>query len=70
MYAGVYLIFLFLLQDFGYSLQPPRRGGSNVKGYQFYFLFAITVSGVVPCGGLKVSPYINHSADYIFLLVL
>ena len=31
-YAGVYLLFLFLLQniDFGYSLEPPRRGGSNV----------------------------------------
>ena len=31
-YAGVYLSFLFLLQniDCGYSLEPPRRGGSNV----------------------------------------
>ena len=31
-YAGVYLFFLFLLQniDCGYSLIPPRRGGSNV----------------------------------------
>ena len=31
-YAGVYLFFLFLLQniDRGYSLEPPRRGGSNV----------------------------------------
>ena len=30
-YAGVYLLFLFLLQniDCGYSLEPPRRGGSN-----------------------------------------
>ena len=30
--AGVYLFFLFLLQniDCGYSLGPPRRGGSNV----------------------------------------
>ena len=29
--AGVYLFFLFLLQniDYGYSLEPPRRGGSN-----------------------------------------
>ena len=32
-YAGVYLFFLFLLQniDCGYSLEPPRRGGSNVN---------------------------------------
>ena len=31
-YAGVYLFFLFLLQniDCGYSLEPPRRGGSNL----------------------------------------
>ena len=31
-YAGVYLLFLFLLQniDCGYSLEPPCRGGSNV----------------------------------------
>ena len=29
-YAGVHLFFLFLLQniDCGYSLEPPRRGGS------------------------------------------
>ena len=31
-FKGVYLFFLFLLQniDCGYSLEPPRRGGSNV----------------------------------------
>ena len=31
-FAGVYLFFLFLLQniDCGYSLEPPQRGGSNV----------------------------------------
>ena len=31
-FAGVYLFFLVLLQniDCGYSLEPPRRGGSNV----------------------------------------
>ena len=31
-YAGVYLFFLFLLQniDCGYWLEPPRRGGSNL----------------------------------------
>ena len=31
-YAGVYLCFLLLLQniDCGYSLEPPRRCGSNV----------------------------------------
>ena len=31
-YTGVYLFFLFLLQniDCGYSLEPHRRGGSNL----------------------------------------
>ena len=31
-YAGVYLIFLFFIQNIhcGYSLEPPRRGASNV----------------------------------------
>ena len=31
-YTGVHLFFLFLLQNIycGYSLEPPRRGGSNV----------------------------------------
>ena len=31
-YAGVYLFFWFLLQniDCWYSIEPPRRGGSNV----------------------------------------
>ena len=30
-FTGVYIIFLFLLKhiDFGYSLEPHRRGGSN-----------------------------------------
>ena len=30
-FTGVYIIFLISTQniDFGYSLEPPRRGGSN-----------------------------------------
>ena len=30
-FTGVYIIFIFLLKtiDCGYSLEPPRRGGSN-----------------------------------------
>ena len=30
-FTGVYIIFLFLLKniDYGYSLEPPGRGGSN-----------------------------------------
>ena len=34
-YVGEYLFFLFLLQniDCGYSLEPPRRGGSYVRRF-------------------------------------
>ena len=37
-YVGVYLFFLFLLQniDCGYSLEPPRRCGSNVYHNQCF----------------------------------
>ena len=37
-FTGVYIIFLFLLKniDCGYSLEPPRRGGSN-EYKQFMF---------------------------------
>ena len=42
-FAGLYLIFLFLVQniDCGYSLEPPRRGGSNVypQSMLFFFVF-------------------------------
>ena len=54
-YAGVYLIFLFLLQniDCGYSLEPPWRGGysaiyvlsknkKNIKLFQQNFQFFLT----------------------------
>ena len=37
-YKGVYLFFLFLLQniDCGYSLESPQRGGSNVYSQSMY----------------------------------
>ena len=36
--AGVFLFFLFLLQniDCGYSLEPPRLGGSSRVGSNVY----------------------------------
>ena len=39
-FIGVYIIFLFLLKniDCGYSLEPPRRGGS--KKYPQYMFSA------------------------------
>ena len=38
-YGGVYLFFLFLLQniDCGYSLEPPRRGCSNESTHNLCF---------------------------------
>ena len=37
------------------------------KGSNLYILFANTAADVAPCGGpKKVSPYIIHSADYVF----
>ena len=37
-FTGVYLFFLFLLQniDCGYSLEPPQRGGSNVYPHSMF----------------------------------
>ena len=53
-FTGVYIFFLFLLKniDCGYSLEPPRRGGSNEfpqsmfwaeirKKYQNFYLKAV-----------------------------
>ena len=37
-----------------------------LKGTQFYFLFAITAAGVVPCGGPKKSPCISFIVQIIF----
>ena len=38
-YAGVYIFFLFLLQniDCGYSLEPPHQGGSNAYPHSIFF---------------------------------
>ena len=37
-----------------------------LKGSQFYFLFAITAAGVVPCGGPKKSPRTSSIVQVIF----
>ena len=37
-----------------------------LKGSQFYFLFAITAAGVVPCGGPKNSPRTSSIVQVIF----
>ena len=37
-----------------------------LKGSKFYFLFAITAAGVVPCGGPKTSPRTSSIMQIIF----
>ena len=37
-----------------------------LKGSQFYFLFAFTAAGVVPCGGHKKSPRTSSIVQIIF----
>ena len=37
-----------------------------LKGSRFYFLFAITAAGVVPCGGPKLSPRTSSIVQIIF----
>ena len=37
-YAGVYLFFVFLLKHCGYSLEPPRQGGSYMYPAARWFL--------------------------------
>ena len=66
-FTGVYIIFLFLLKniDCGYSLEPPRRGGSN--GYQQSMFLSrhmknirIFVSEDFQFLEVKVSIYLNR----------
>ena len=40
-FARVYLFFIFLIKniDCGYSLEPPRRGGSNVYPRSMFYMF-------------------------------
>ena len=47
-YVGVYLFSLFLLQniDCGYSLEPPRRGGSSVYPQSMFRAKIIKISKI------------------------
>ena len=72
-FTGVYIIFLFLLKniDCGYSLEPPRRGGSNeysqsmflsrnMKNIRIFYL-KIFISWVV-----KFSVYLNRNVFVMY----
>ena len=60
-FTGVYIIFLFLLKniDCGYSLEPPRRGGSNefpqsmfsaeIRKILAFFIWKFSIFGVIFC---------------------
>ena len=37
-FTGVYIIFLLKNIDCGYSLEPPRRGGSNVYPQSMFWV--------------------------------
>ena len=44
----------------------PLNDFTASKGSNFYILFAITVAGVVPCGGPKKSPCTSSMVQIIF----
>ena len=48
-FIGVYIIFLILLNniDCGYSLEPPRRGGSNEYPQSMFWAEIWKISGVL-----------------------
>ena len=66
-YTGIYIFFLILFKkiDCGYSLEPPRRGGSNgypqsvlsrnMKNIEFFFL-----SENVQIFEVRFSTYLNR----------
>ena len=53
----------------GISIAAGKLYFSALKGSQFFYLLLLQL-GLFRVAALKVSPYIIHSADYIFLLVL
>ena len=64
-FAGVYLFFLFLLQniDCGYSLEPTRRGGSNVYPQSMFWVKIRKISNIFDWKfsiftGEKISVYV------------
>ena len=64
-FTGVYIIFLISTQniDCGYSLEPPRRGGSNeylLCFEQKYEKYQIFLSGIFQCLEVKFSMYLNR----------
>ena len=66
--TGVYLFFLFLIQniDCGYSLEPPRRGGSNVYPQSMFWAKNENIKNVL----LKFSNFTAGKNLYIIEFLL
>ena len=64
-FTGVYIIFLMSAQniDCGYSLEPPRRGGSNMKKSDFFYLTIFSFLVV------KFSVYLNRHVFVMRFLI-
>ena len=73
-YAGVYLFFLFLLQiiDSGYSLEPPRRGGSNVYPQSiFWAIFWAKIVFLVKFSFLQLKNICTlHRQAFVMLMTI
>ena len=61
-FTGVYIIFLISAQniDCGYSLEPPRRGGSNEYPQQKYENYQSFLSENFQFWEVKFSIYLNR----------
>ena len=70
-FTGVYIIFLFLLKniDCGYSLEPPRRGGSkrthNLCLEQKYEKYQNFLSEKFHFLVVKFSVYLNRCSPFV-----
>ena len=69
-FTGVYIIFLISAQniDFGYSLEPPHRGGSNE--YPKIYVEAVLTSIQNLCFEQKYEKYQNFSSENFQFLEL
>ena len=74
-FTGVYIILLFLLKniDCGYSLEPPRRGGSNEYPQSMFWAEIWKISAFLSenfkfFGGEIFYIYLNRRVFVMFLL--
>ena len=65
-FTGVYIIFLFLLKniDCGYSLEPPRRGGSNEYPQSMFWADIWKISAFLY---LKIFSFLRWNLLYVWI---